>query len=301
MVSVSPELWAVLDRAGREGELYGDFRSAFANGEAFFLAKEGLRGRAPVIVEWKGTQRAPGDEVVPADLRIDHVFMISCKYLSRILVNASPAYLFDRLLKGGHGLRGPDWYSAVAPRAYQGLYEAVRGEVNDADLPSSVDDLTAPDRQRLRAALADGWPDVCARAYEALSDTVAEASAQRWRLALVGHGDREAMLWRLLRIGSAPYFVLGSSTAGALRLRIATPWDWRQEFRLIEFDVAAQQARQPRVLWRALVRERHSAAERVVAGHIEIRWSHGRFGRPPEAKAYLDTPHAEVPGYFPLR
>jgi len=109
------------------------------------------------------------------------------------------------------------------------------------------------------------------------------------------------MFWRLLRIGSAPYFVLGSSPAGPLRLRIATPWDWRQEFRLVAFDVHAQLAGQPRVGWRALVHERHSGAERSVAGHIEIRWSHGRFGAPPEAKAYLDTAHVDVPGYFPLR
>jgi hypothetical protein len=48
------------------------------------------------------------------------------------------------------------------------------------------------------------------------------------------------------------------------------------------------------------VRGRHSGLEQTIEGHIEIRWSHGRFGGKPEAKVYLDTPHAEVPGYFPL-
>jgi hypothetical protein len=38
----------------------------------------------------------------------------------------------------------------------------------------------------------------------------------------------------------------------------------------------------------------------VVEGHVEIRWSHGRFASPPEAKVYLDTPHHQVPGYWPL-
>jgi hypothetical protein len=33
---------------------------------------------------------------------------------------------------------------------------------------------------------------------------------------------------------------------------------------------------------------------------VELRWSHGRFGGPPEAKVYLDTPHHEVPGYHSL-
>jgi hypothetical protein len=301
MVSVSPELWTLLERAAGGGELSRDFDAAWANGEAFLAASDALRGRRPAIVEWKGAQRAPGDEVVPADLRVDHVFLVSCKYLSRILVNASPAHLFERLLKGGHGLRGPDWYATVAPGEYQALYSAVRADFGADHLPGHITELSAEARRRLKTELAAGWPNSCAEAYDALSQSVADASARRWRLALTGEGEREAMMWRLLRIGSAPYFVLGSSPGGPLRLRIATPWDWRQEFRLLQFDVEAEPAGQPRVGWRAIIRERHSEAERVVVGHIEIRWSHGRFSGPPEAKVYLDTPHTEVPGYFPLR
>jgi hypothetical protein len=301
MVSVSPELWALLERAAAGGDLAVDFAAAWANGEAFLAAADGLRGRRPATVEWKGAQRAPGDEVVPADLRVDHVFLVSCKYLSRILMNASPAHLFDRLLKGGHGVRGPDWYGAVAPDEYQHLYETARLALGASSLPPEVAELTADGRRLLRTELAAGWPAGCAEAYERLSDRIAGASARRWRLSLATQGEREAMLWRLLRIGSAPYFVLGSSSSGPLRLRIATPWDWRQEFRLTEFDVAAEAAGQPRVAWRAVVRERHSGLERFVAGHVEIRWSHGRFAGPPEAKVYLDSPHSEVPGYIPLR
>lgn len=33
---------------------------------------------------------------------------------------------------------------------------------------------------------------------------------------------------------------------------------------------------------------------------MEIRWSHGRFAQPPEAKVYIDTPTDELPGYFPI-
>jgi hypothetical protein len=300
MVSVSPELWTLLERAAAGGDLAGEFEAARANGEAFLHAADGLRGRRPAIIEWKGAQRAPGDEVVPADLRIDHVFLVSCKYLSRILMNASPGHLFERLLKGGHGVRGPDWYGAVAPEEYQGLYETARLDLGASGLPREVAELTADARRLLRTELGATWPPGCAEAYEVLIHKVAEGSARRWRVSLASHGEREAMLWRLLRIGSAPYFVLGSSPGGPLRLRIATPWDWRQEFRLTEFDVAAEAAGQPRVGWRALVRQRHTGLQRLVTGHVEIRWSHGRFAGPPEAKVYLDSPHAEVPGYIPL-
>src|SRR6202011_3535347 len=49
------------------------------NGRAFLLAADGLRGRIPVRVEWKGPDRQVGSEPIPADLRIDHVFLISIK------------------------------------------------------------------------------------------------------------------------------------------------------------------------------------------------------------------------------
>ena len=114
-------------------------------------------------------------------------------------------------------------------------------------------------------------------------------------------GTGEAMLWRLLRIGSAPYFVLGSSADRSLRLRIATSWDWRQHFQLIAIAMEGQPGGQPRVGWEAVVRDRTSYEVHSVVGHIEVRWSHGRFGGLPEAKGYLDTPHHLVPGYFTLR
>jgi hypothetical protein len=123
----------------------------------------------------------------------------------------------------------------------------------------------------------------------------------RWQSALAGGGGAEAMLWRLLRIGNAPYFVLGSSEARSLRLRIDTPWDWRQEFRLASLEVEPQAGGQARVAWNATVRNRTAQAELTVGGHLEVRWSHGRFAGPPEAKGYLDTPHHLVPGYVTLQ
>jgi hypothetical protein len=108
------------------------------------------------------------------------------------------------------------------------------------------------------------------------------------------------MLWRLLRIGSAPYYVLGSDGRDSMLLRVDTPWDWRQRYRLERFDVEPQDFGQPRVGWRAGYLDRREGAHREVSGHVQLRWSHGRFRQRPEAKVYLDTPHVEVPGYHPL-
>jgi hypothetical protein len=108
------------------------------------------------------------------------------------------------------------------------------------------------------------------------------------------------VLWRLLRIGSAPYFVLGASRERTLRLRVMTPWDWRQAYELRRVDVWGDDAGQPQVRWQATVRDRQAGADVAVDGHVEVRWSHGRFARPPEAKVYLDTPHHQVPGYVTI-
>jgi hypothetical protein len=294
---------------------------------------------------------------------------VSCKYLSNILFNVSPAHVFDDLLTGGSARGrtvsdgspgGGDWYAEVAPAEYQALYEVVRRAVarrgfagasvrepasavvpssrapgsplavslpglGDArlgpeaaggavaagsersllptvrNLPDRASDLTADQRDALGRWLRVGWPDGAKASYDRLSAAVAAASVRRWEAAMnAGRGAGESMLWRLLRVGSAPYFVLGSSAARSLRLRIATSWDWRQRYALGAFTMTAQAGGQPRVGWAARVRDRATHETHEVAGHIEVRWSHGRFGGPPEAKGYLDTPHHLVPGYFTL-
>jgi hypothetical protein len=300
--NVSDEVWEGLARLDREGRHRAEFAGAFANGRAFFVSDDGLRRRPPRRIEWKGPSRAPGDEVVPADLRVDHVYLISCKYLSKVLANAAPARLFDRALAGGPARgAGGDWYQEVAPEAYQSLYDTVRRELGRrADLPPHAADLTPVHRAELRAYLDAGWSSDAQQAYRALAVAVGRASADRWRASLGRKADAEALLWRLLRMTAAPYFVLGAARDRSLRLRVMTPWDWRQAYELKRFDVWGDDAGQPQVRWRAAVRERATGEEHAVDGHVEVRWSHGRFGRPPEAKAYLDLAHHRVPGYVPL-
>ena len=354
MRSLSPDDWDRLSSVRAGGAYDAEFHAAFLNGNFFLAARDGLRGRRPEVVEWKGAIRGSGDEVAPVDLRIDHVYLVSCKYMSKILFNASPTHVFDSLLIGGparpgRGLGG-DWYAEVAPIPYQHLYELARAAMRDGiagasgsdgvrpargtldfgaealpgfgahppegpsgtvarhsvaalrELPARATDLTSAHRAALGERLRAGWPEDARDAYRALSDEVSRVSVARWQSALsVGASAGEAMLWRLLRMGSAPYFVLGSSVTRSLRLRIATPWDWKQRFGLVRFEVFPQAGGQPRVGWLATVRERASGELHEVAGHVEVRWSHGRFGGLPEAKGYLDTHHHLVPGYFPLQ
>ncbi len=301
LLNVLPEHWDALDEAWKSGQYRGEFLGAFANGRAFLKARDGLRWRMPVRIEWKGPQRQPAYDFLPADLRIDHVYLVSCKYLSRILVNASPAHVFDRGLASRTDGGQTDWYEQVAPGSYDLLYQAVRAQLAGVvELPDRVSELTVDQRGVIKRHFKRAWPDSLAAVYRSFSFEVAKASCHRLEVALPRLPDREVFLWRLLRLGAAPYYVLGTSTAGPLRLRIATPWDWRQGFELESFEFWPEAVGQPQVAWRAQTRQRGTGRLQEIAGHVEIRWSHGKFGGSPEAKVYLDTPYEDVPGYFPI-
>lgn len=300
MANVTGPHWDRVSGARHDPAHEADFASAWANGLAFLNAADGLRGRIPRRVEWKGHDRLPTAADVPADLRVDHVYLVSCKYLSKILHNPSPTALFDRCLGERTAASVPDWYAEVAPRQYDELYAAARLALPALDLPEQHQSLDRNQRLALAAALRRTLPAPIGAVYRDFAFTVADCSARRWAMALGDLAARERMLWRLLRLSAAPYFILGSSRGSSLRLRIDTPWDWRQRYRLRAFEVWGEPAGQPLVRWQANVADRDAGADRSVRGHVEVRWSHGRFSGAPEAKVYLDTPHEAVPGYQPL-
>ncbi len=301
---VGDDRWQRLCELERAGRYRAEFAAAWANGRCFLGARDGLRGRPPEVVEWKGPQRPPGADPIPADLRVDHVFLVSCKYNSRIQLNASPWSIFDAAPAGvGTSDARGDWYGEVAGDEQQGLYEIVRFETGLVGaLPDRAQAMSPTQRRELAAALGRGpWTSsAAAEAYTALSAAVAVGSARRWRERLRSERLREATLWRFLRVAAATYFVLGSDGERMVRLRVGSPWDWRQSFRLRRFEVEPVESRQPIVGWAATVDDRAAGSQHAVEGHIEVRWSHGRFGGLPEAKVYLDTPHHLVAGYWPL-
>lgn len=304
--NVDAPTWERLCTLWRDGRHRAAFVAAHANGRAFATASDGLRHRPPRIVEWRGPHRTPGDDTVPADLRIDHVYLISCKYLSKVLFNAGPPRLFDRLLVGDERSRD-NWFLLTAPTEFEDFYRSAVAATGSAHMPASVADLDAAQRAQLRSALSSrtlpaelvpGWEALCAR--------VSDVSAKRWSATMDSHRQQLRMLWRLLRISSVTYFVLGTQPASgrrapaSLRLRVDAAWDWSRQFDLVDLQVAAQPAGQPQVGWVATISRKADGTACEVRGHVEVRWSHGRFGGSPEAKVYLDTPHAEVPGYHPL-
>ena len=98
-----------------------------------------------------------------------------------------------------------------------------------------------------------------------------------------------------------PILSSGALPAGEpLHYRTLTPWDFRNRYRIRSFDIWPDAAGQPLVRWRSDVVDLGTGADLITEGHVEIRWSHGRFAGNPEAKIYLDTPHHQVAGYQSL-
>jgi len=300
-LAVPDATWQQLQALHASGRFEAEFATAYANGRAFLEADDALRGRRPRLIEWTGGRRPSGDEVAPVDLRIDHVYLVSCKYLSRNIANPSPARLFEGLLATTGDWEQTDWYEVVAPEELHALYLACRAATGLTDLPDEPGALGTEDRQRLRRALPGrSYPPGARHAYRALCARVSAVSAQCWLDNVARRHAAQRMVWRLLRIGNAAYFMLGADPRRSLRLRVASSWDWRRTYRLTGLDIRAAASGQPQVDWVARYVERATARPREVHGHVEVRWSHGRFAQPPEAKVYLDTPSDELPGYFPL-
>lgn len=303
--NLTPGDWDRLEGLWLGGDYGAEFETALDNGRAFLRSPDALNGRVPRIIEWIGGRNAPGDEVVPADLRVDHVYLISCKYLSKILHNLSPSRLMEGLLSREASTDSTNWYERVAPVEHQALYRSCVQAYGWMDLlPVVVTDLDRGARRQIAHNLKGDWPTQANSRYHDLCSAVSEGSAKIWRDNVVS-GPMEQLTWRMLRIGSAPYFILGSkkgssNKSASMRLRVATPWDLRQRYETKGLQIDAQEGGQPRVGWQVVYRDRFSDKELRVCGHVEIRWSHGRFGNPPEAKVYLDTPPEDVPGYIPL-
>ena len=191
-LDISEATWQQLDALHASGRFGAEFATAYANGRAFLEAEDALRGRRPRLIEWTGGRRPPGDEVAPVDLRIDHVFLVSCKYLSRNIANPSPARLFDGLLATTGEWGQTDWYEVVAPVELGALYDSCRRATGLTDLPDHPAALTTEERQRLRRALPGrSYPPEARQAYRQLCARVSAMSAQRWQANVERTGSAE--------------------------------------------------------------------------------------------------------------
>jgi hypothetical protein len=290
-----------LDAAKESGQYDVEFAIAWSNGSAFARSPLGLRGRPPWSLEWKGHHKPASKtiETIPADLRIDHVYLISCKYGSRILHNSGPIPLFDHGLAPPGPIQRSNWFETVCPDAFRAVWAPA---YSAAGVPSDVTptSVTATQRTIVDEYLATTPLDTKSNDYAAFVASASGGTASRWRASLTTSRSRQELFWRLLRMQSAPYFVLGARHDGTpMRYRIGTPWDFAQTYRMDSLTISPGVRGQPSVDWTFEVSDT-AGARYSVHGHVEVRWSHGKLNGSPEAKVYLDCEPESVPGYDPL-
>lgn len=300
LTGVTAQDWTTLRSLYASGEHATLFARSFANGRAFATSDVALRHRQPGEVEWCGKRKLRGEGAIPADLRIDHVYLVSCKYDSKNILNSGPSKLFDNRLRNGPQSM-ISWYEEVAGSAYQGYYSAVRAHYDLSELPEHVGDLGPADRTVLTDVLPRSLPDELRPTLSLFCLAVSEASAARWRRS-IGRSEQERtdFAMTLLRIPQAVYFLLGQDGASPQRFKVLSRWDWATRFRLKDFLVTSSTALQPTVNWAIEVSDRTTGDVLMATGHVEVRWSHGRFNKSPEAKVYLDSPLAVTPGFVAL-
>lgn len=298
---VSEATFDRLDAARAAGEHDREFEIAWSNGNAFARSELGLRGRPPWTLEWKGHHKPASKaiETIPADLRIDHVYLISCKYRSRILHNSGPVSLFDHCLASTGSIQRVNWFEAVASEAFRAVWKPI---YTAAGLPADITPSLATKAQRelVDDVLLESPIDTSSAPYVDFVNDASQSSAGRWRSSINGRNGQSELFWRLLRMQAAPYFVLGQQhDLTPIQYRVSTPWDFAQNHSVVAFDVAAGFRGQPSVNWTASIADRHGVI-RTVHGYVEIRWSHGKLNGSPEAKVLLDTDPTLVPGYDAL-
>ena len=266
---------------------------------------DGLRGRPPRLVEWKGPTQAPGDEVVPADLRVDHVWLISCKYLSKVLANAAPARLFDRGLAGGPDRsrrrlvrrgRRPTRTRRCTRRCALELGTRAALPPHAADLtPGPPSRAAGLPRRRLVRRRAAGLPRRSRwRVGRGVRRPLAARARQAGRRrggALAAAADRQRAVLRARR----------ASATGTLRLRVMTPWDWRQAYELKRIDVWGDDAGQPQVRWQAIVRDRATGEEQPSTATSRCAGATAASASRPRPRPTSTPPTTASPATSPWR
>lgn len=79
--NLTTEDWDRLEGLWLGGAFTAEFEAGLGNGRAFLESPEALAGRIPRIIEWVGARNAPGDEVVPADLRVEIIPLTTKEFI----------------------------------------------------------------------------------------------------------------------------------------------------------------------------------------------------------------------------
>ena len=217
-----------------------------------------------------------------------------------------PARLFDGLLATSGTWDRTDWYEVVAPEELGSPVPGLPGR--DRARRSAADAFAVQSGGARAAARCPGWADLSRTAsHVPPTPTCAGRSATPRRGVGLSSSSPAGSPGRPCCGGfcaSAARPISSSATTGAPVSRPGTGLPAHGTGASSSSCRRSPSRRHrpgsPGSTGPVPTASRDDGTERDVAGHVEIRWSHGRFAQPPEAKVYLDTPMSSLPGYHPL-
>ncbi|MFH2102768.1 MAG: site-specific DNA-methyltransferase [Chloroflexota bacterium] len=237
---------------------------------------------------------------------------ISVKAGSNVLLNKSPAYIFESLPQG---LPAPDrsenWFLLMAPSAYQALYSFVRSiRLARFDFLDSVDEFervaSKREREELKdeiSKLVDGEEEKFNELYLEMCKTVATASADKFNnnfsAAMRGPSPKwiiENITRVLFRIDSVEYIMAGTDGSRKYAIKMPALSQWKKEWEIVDVEATPDLRKGQSIVNLNVQFKRKKEVEIYTAQFpVQIRWSHGKFAQNPEAKVYKDFSWSQIP------
>jgi site-specific DNA-methyltransferase (adenine-specific) len=275
-----------------------------------------LRARYPLFstvssICWCGPEKQARTDSGARDLIAANT-PISIKAGSNILLNRSPAFVFESLPQG---LPSPDrsenWYLLVDPSGYQELYSSVRNiRLVRFDYPESVEEFehvySKSNRKEIESEiskLVGGEKAKFDELYLAMCRRVAEASAELFNRNFLTAMDGLSPKWviesiakNLFRIDSVEYVMAGVTGSKVYAIKMPSLSRWKKEWEIVGVQATPDLSRGQSVV-KIIVQYKNKKETTVYEAsfHVEIRWSHGKFVQAPEAKLYKDFKWVDVP------
>lgn len=265
-------------------------------------------------VRWEGQFQQARTTSLARDLTAANI-PISVKATSNVVFNRSPHTFFVSRPSGtASETKSENWFLALSPQSYQHLYTFVRNSSTE-DLPEQVTDyhIKTTEVQRksfgkLSASLPPDEQRQFNELYWTLCREVAEKSSaifnEALKKSLSGKQKNsviEYMVRDLFRMSDSEYILCGLDRNKEFAVAIPSLTTWRQSWSVRSLvaapDLTAKQSKVNIVLEIRNVGER---TDHLLAFHVEIRWSHGKFNGSPEAKVYKDFRWLDIPFFEDL-
>ena len=218
MVSVAPSRCGTTSNAGAAAPSGCQaFEAAFANGRAFLrAARRAARARPRASSTGVATPSRSTTSSCPPTSASTTSTWCRASTCRRSSSTRRPARLFDGLLRVRMPAERLELVRRRRARRVGGAARARRVRVRRRARRSPSSEATTR-RAELRATLlaARAWPEPCRPAWSALVRRRRERVGGAMAQAMTTSDDRLRLLWRLLRVGPTPYFVLGVGDRGA--------------------------------------------------------------------------------------